>query len=286
MIPAQSTCQTDPWQTRTVWIEDIQQEIYGVATYRLSERENPADRSKYQFAPGQFNMLYLPGVGESAISMSGNPADADGWIHTVRVAGNVTRTLGQLGQGATLGLRGPFGHGWPVAEFFNHDLVMIAGGLGMAPLRSLIYDVINRRSHYRRVWLICGARTPDTLLFRQEFDSWKKSDIDVQLTVDRAKDNWSGQIGVVTLLMERLRLENPAETHLVACGPEIMMKHAAVTALRRGLPKQQVWISLERNMQCAVGLCGHCQLGPDFICRDGPVMRYDRIENSLSVEQL
>ena len=275
----------NPWHTRTARIVDIVNEMEGVATYRLIESDT-SDGVIYQFAPGQFNMLYLPGVGESAISMSGDPARTDGWIHTVRVAGNVTRTLVNLAVGDTLGIRGPFGTGWPVAELKGRDVIIVAGGLGMAPLRPLIYHILNQRDQYGSVWLICGARTPDGLLYTCEQDEWKRRGIDVQLTVDRGSADWKGHLGVVTLLVERLRLRNPQQTHLVACGPEVMMKYAAKSGLHLGITPDAMWLSMERNMQCAVGLCGHCQLGPDFICKDGPVLRYDRIHSFLFVERL
>ena len=263
----------NPWLTRTVRIADVIDEAPGVATYRLT-LDGDTDPAAYGFIPGQFNMLYLPGVGESAISMSGDPTRSGGWTHTVRVAGNVTRTLAGLKRGDTLGLRGPFGTGWPVDELAGGDVVIVAGGLGMAPLRPLIYHVMNHRDRFSRVTLICGARTPDGLLYRREYDNWRQHRIDVHETVDRATAGWTGQIGVVTTLIDRLRLPDPKQTQLIACG------------LERGIAPERMWLSLERNMQCATGLCGHCQLGPEFICKDGPVLRYDHIRPYLFVEQL
>lgn len=284
MTTSNSSLHTNPWLTQTVRIADVVPESEGVATYRL-QCDGPRRPGAYGFAPGQFNMLYLPGVGESAISMSGNPAREDGWIHTVRVAGNVTRTLAGLGKGETLGLRGPFGTGWPISQLKGNDLVIVAGGLGLAPLRPLIYHVLNHRNQFGRVWLICGARSPDGLLYQNEYDAWQQQ-LDLQCTVDRATSGWNGQVGVVTLLIDRLILSRPDQTHLVACGPEVMMKYAALTGMRRGISPERIWVSLERNMQCAAGLCGHCQLGPEFICKDGPVLRYDRVQPLLFVEHL
>jgi NAD(P)H-flavin reductase len=231
-------------------------------------------------------MLYLPGVGESAISMSGDPDRKDGWIHTVRVAGNVTKTLARLGRGDTLGLRGPFGAGWPVADLVGNDVVIVAGGLGMAPLRPLVYYIMNHREKFGKVWLILGARTSEGLLYPTEYAAWLTCDIEVTLTVDRATAGWNGHVGVVTQLIDRLQLPRPKQTQLVTCGPEVMMKYAAMSGLRLGIDAGQIWVSMERNMQCAAGLCGHCQLGPEFICKDGPVVRYDRIRPYLCVEQL
>ena len=275
----------NPWLTHAVRIVDRVDEAEGVATYQLVVSD-PVDSYDYRFVPGQFNMLYLPGVGESAISMSGDPDRNDSWIHTVRVAGNVTKTLASLSPGQTLGLRGPFGTGWPVDEQSDHDIIIVAGGLGIAPLRPLIYHLMNHRMSYGKIWLIIGARTPDGILYRRELDTWRSRDIDVRLTVDRPDTGWNDHVGVVTLLIDRMKIPRPDQTHLVACGPEVMMKYAARSGLGLGLNVKCLWVSMERNMQCAAGLCGHCQLGPEFICKDGPVLRYDRIHPYIFVEQL
>ena len=283
--PSPSSIQrANPWHTQTVRIDDIVQETEGIATYRLSHL--PTDDQDYRFIPGQFNMLYLPGVGESAISMSGDPEESLCWIHTVRVAGNVTRTLAGLEIGQTLGLRGPFGTGWPVDTLLGQDVVVVAGGLGLAPLRPLLYYFTKHREQFGSIRVICGARTPDGLLFQTEYAGWKQQGLDIQLTVDRPTPDWTGQIGVVTLLIDRMNLTRPAATSLVTCGPEVMMKYSAISAIKRGIPAENIWVSLERNMQCAAGLCGHCQLGPEFICKDGPVLRYDRVGHFLFVERL
>lgn len=284
--PSPSSIQrANPWHTETVRIDDIVQEAEGIATYRLSVAV-PTNDQDYRFVPGQFNMLYLPGVGESAISMSGDPEEGSSWIHTVRVAGNVTRTLAGLTVGETLGLRGPFGTGWPVDELAGQDVVVVAGGLGLAPLRPLLYYFMNHREQFGSIQVICGARTPDGLLFQSEYSDWRQRGLDIQLTVDRSTPDWTGQIGVVTLLIDRMNLARPEATSLLTCGPEVMMKYAAISAMKRGIPAEKIWVSLERNMQCAVGLCGHCQLGPEFICKDGPVLRYDRVGQFLFVERL
>jgi NAD(P)H-flavin reductase len=275
----------DPWATSTVTIAEIVSEIEGVATYRLClDAGSHADA--YRFRPGQFNMLYLPGAGESAISMSGDEYALNSWIHTVRVAGNVTQMLANLRCGDTLGLRGPFGTGWPVDELMGMDVVIVAGGLGLAPLRPLIYHLIHDRSRFGDITLIIGARTAEGLLYRGEYERWAAAGIDVQLTVDRATTGWTGNIGVVTAPLDRLNLADNHRARVVTCGPEVMMKYVALSGLHKGIAADQIWVSMERNMQCAAGLCGHCQLGPAFICKDGPVMRYDRLRPYLFVEAL
>lgn len=240
----------------------------------------------YCFQPGQFNMLYLPGVGESAISMSGDSTSHVGWIHTVRVAGNVTRTLATLTCGETLGVRGPFGVGWPIDQLTGTNIIIVAGGLGLAPLRPLIYHLMHQRDLYGSVDLIIGSRHPEGLLYWNEYDDWRRSGIQVDVTVDRGTNNWTGNIGVVTTLLDRLKLPDPQRSRVLTCGPEVMMKYVALTSIRRGIAADRIWVSMERNMQCATGLCGHCQLGPAFICKDGPVFRYDRLQPYLFVESL
>ena len=275
----------NPWLTHAVRIVDILPEFEGVATYLLRLEGDP-HAEDYRFLPGQFNMLYLPGIGESAMSMSGDADVQEGWMHTVRVAGNVTRSLAQLRFGETLGLRGPFGAGWPLDQFVGSDVVVVAGGLGLAPLRPLIYHFVRYREQFGRLWLIIGARTPEGLLYPKEYEAWRRVGIDVLITVDRATTGWTGNLGVVTVLLDRLNLPEVGRTQLATCGPEVMMKYAALSGLHRGVSAERIWISMERNMQCATGLCGHCQFGPAFICKDGPVLRYDRIQPYLFVESL
>lgn len=279
------TLAVNPWLTHTAQIIKIIPECEGVATYHLG-LDDPTNNRDYAFEPGQFNMLYIPGVGESAISMSGDAADADCWVHTVRFAGNVTRSLANLEPGQTLGVRGPFGAGWPLQDLAGRDVVIVAGGLGLAPIRPLIYHLAKHRSQFGIVSLIIGARTPAGLLYTSEFTSWQSAGIDIQLTVDRATANWKGNIGVVTTLLDRIRLHRIEQTCVVTCGPEVMMKYVAMSGTHRGITTDRIWVSMERNMQCAAGLCGHCQLGPAFICKDGPVMRYDRLQPYLFVESL
>ena len=240
----------------------------------------------YRFAPGQFNMLYLPGAGEIPISLSADPRSSKSWAHTIRVVGNVTRTLAQLKPAATLGLRGPFGRGWPMDACNGRDVILVAGGIGLAPLRPAIYELLHDRQRYGRLNLLYGARSPETILYTRQFEDWDRRDLLIKTTVDRATAGWMRNVGVVTVLLERLLTFDPANTVLFCCGPEVMMKFTAKTALARGIDASRIWISTERNMQCAIGHCGHCQFGPEFICKDGPVFRYDRIVDLLDVEGL
>ncbi|MBC8351137.1 MAG: FAD/NAD(P)-binding protein [Planctomycetes bacterium] len=274
-----------PWQTHTVAIRDVRREVEGVSTYDLAFLDDTV-REAYRFAPGQFNMLYLPGAGEIAISVSDDPRNTEAYGHTIRVAGNVTRTLAGLGVGETLGLRGPFGTSWPLSECIGRDVVIVCGGIGLAPLRPAICTLLQDRQQFGRLNLLYGARSSDTLLFEREYDDWSRQGMDVQTTVDRSSPGWLGNVGVVTLLLDQLPSFDPHNTVLMCCGPEVMMKFTVMAALNSGLSEQQIWVSMERNMQCAVGLCGHCQLGPTFICKDGPVFRYDKIAPFIDVEGL
>ena len=280
-----SASNTNPWLSEAVVIRELTTELEDVVTYHLAFA-NEARGATYRFRPGQFNMLYLPGVGEIPISLSADPESAGTWAHTVRAVGNVTKTLSRLNSGDTLGLRGPYGSGWPLADCVGRDVIIIAGGLGLAPLRPAIYHLLRHRDQFGRVCLLYGSRSPELLLYEREYSHWIQGGISVDVTVDRAAPGWQGNVGVVTLLVEQLSGFDPANCAVLCCGPEVMMRFAAQAALRRGVPAARIWVSLERNMQCAVGFCGHCQLGPEFICKDGPVIPYDRVASWLKVEGL
>ena len=266
-------------------IRSVTPEIDGVATYEFAFRD-PERARAFAFQPGQFNMLYVPGLPEVPISLSADPRATDTWAHTIRLAGNTTRAIAALGEGGTLGLRGPYGSAWPLDACRDGNVIILAGGIGLAPLRSAIYAILAQRAAYGAVTLLYGARSPNTLLYSQEFDAWRRDGIEILTTVDRADGTWTGDVGVVPQLLERLPLRNAPQTRVLICGPEVMMRFSAAEAIRNGIPTTQIWVSLERNMQCAIGWCGHCQLGPAFICRDGPILRYDRIADFLPVEGL
>ncbi len=275
----------NPWVSHTVRIQEITPEVADVATYHLGFAD-PAVSAEYRFLPGQFNMLYLPGVGEVPISLSADPRSTTTWAHTVRAVGNVTQQLARLGVGDTLGLRGPFGSSWPIQSAEGRDVVVVAGGLGLAPLRPAIVELLRHAGRYRSLTLLYGSRTPETILFESELSGWSQRGMSVHLTVDRAGAAWSGSVGVVTLLLDRLRLNDPQQASVFMCGPEVMMRFVGKSALARGIPENHIWLSMERNMQCAIGLCGHCQLGPAFLCKDGPVYRHDSLAPFLNVEGL
>ncbi|WP_179243979.1 FAD/NAD(P)-binding protein [Tistlia consotensis] len=238
------------------------------------------------FAPGQFNMLYLPGLGEVPISMSGDPAAPGPIRHTVRAVGAVSAALAALRPGAAVGLRGPYGSAWPVAEAAGADVVVMAGGLGLAPLRPALYRLRAERARYGRVALLYGTRSPADILFRRELERWRRQlDLEIEVTVDRAAGDWRGSVGVVTRLLPRIAFE-PVSSVALVCGPEVMMRFAADALLDAGVPEPRIHLSMERNMRCAIGQCGHCQFGADFVCKDGPVMSYDRLRARLKIREL
>ena len=268
---------------RPVAIRSVRRETASVFTWTL---DVPDGDDGFSFAPGQFDMLYLFGAGEVAISISGDPTRSDRIVHTIREVGSVTRALGALGEGDHVGLRGPYGRPWPVDHARGRDVLIVAGGLGLAPLRPVVYHIRNDRQAYGRVSLLYGARDPSDLLFRDELEAWAAAgDIDVLVTVDRADAAWSGHVGVVPALLRRARFDAARVTAML-CGPEVMMRFTVRELARLGVGSSDVFVSLERNMKCAVGFCGHCQLGPSFVCKDGPVFRHDEVEARLAIREL
>lgn len=273
---------TDPFAPELYRVETVRRELSDTVTLELA----PVAGTRPAFEPGQFNMIYAFGVGEIAISISGNRDSGGRFIHTVRDVGAVSRAISRTHPGDMLGLRGPYGVGWPVATARGADVIFIAGGLGLAPLRPAILEVLENRARYGRVTILFGTRNPIDMLFRDELESWRQRlDVDVQVTVDHADQSWHGHVGVVPNLVSRA-IYDPAETIAFVCGPEVMMRFAATALIAAGAAPANIHLSMERNMKCAIGLCGHCQFGPDFVCKDGPVMRYDRIAEILALREI
>ena len=241
----------------------------------------PVDGEPLEVAPGQFTMLYAFGVGEVPISVSGSPL-----VQTIRAVGPVTRTLCAAKPGTVIGVRGPFGTSWPVEEATGKDVVIVAGGVGLPPVRPALYHVLENRADYGRVVLLYGARSPEDLVFRKEIEQWRsRMDLEVDVTVDAATGDWRGKVGVVPTLIPRAQID-PDATIAFMVGPEIMMRFTGRALIDAGLEPNQIWLSMERTMKCGVGLCGHCQYGPSLICRDGAVYPYPDIEPFLGVREL
>jgi NAD(P)H-flavin reductase len=274
--------QLDPLVPLTYRVRQVRRELPDIATLELV----PTAGMVPSFLPGQFNMLYAFGIGEVAISMSGDPAVPDVFVHTVRDVGAVSGAIARLGAGTMVGVRGPFGSAWPATAAEGSDVVIVAGGLGLAPLRPAIYQVLANRARYGHVAILYGTRSPAEILFRSELERWRRRlDVQLMVTVDHADADWRGDVGVVPKLLSRANFE-PDNTIAMVCGPEVMMRFTANGLLGAGVPVEQIYLSMERNMKCAIGLCGHCQFGPSFVCKDGPVMRYDRIAGILSVREI
>lgn len=274
-LPANERPTADPMIPVPYRVERVKKETHDTFTLGLM----PANGSGVAFfGPGQFNMLYVFGVGEVPISASSDPSICPTLEHTTRMVGAVTKAMGGLKRGDIVGIRGPFGSCWPVSEGAGRDFLIVAGGIGLAPLRPALYGLMKERKKYRKIVLLYGARTPEDILYRRELERWRgKFDLEIEVTVDRGSSGWRGNVGVVTTLVGRAPFD-PSNTVALVCGPEVMMRFAVMELQKRGVVSQRIFVSMERNMKCAVGFCGHCQYGPTFICKDGPVFRFDRIE--------
>lgn len=259
-------------------IERRRRETHDVVTLELKMPEA-------SFRPGQFNMLYAFGCGEVPISMSGDAA-AGSMVHTIRAVGPVSKALTELKRGDLVGVRGPFGSAWPIDAATGCDILIVAGGIGLAPLRPVLYEVLRSRERFGRVALLYGARSPAELLYRREVEQWRRTPgVQVRVTVDVADSEWTGDVGIVTSVLHKLRFD-PRDTVAMMCGPEIMNRFMALALHDMGMPDERLYIAMERNMKCAIGMCGHCQFGPEFVCKDGPVFRFDRIANYLRLREI
>lgn len=261
-----------PFMARIVF---KRKETYDTSTYGLQLKEN----SDFSFLSGQFNMVGIPGVGEAPISFSSDPGKKNKFEHTIRAVGRVTQTIARHREGEWLQIRGPYGRGWPVRDARGKNVLVVAGGIGLAPLRGFLLQVWKNRNDFGKVVILYGARTPEDLLFRKELSGWrKKPNTQLLLTVDEVppRNRWEENRGVVTTLFDRMEV-SPDRTLALVCGPEIMIRFVVVGLLQRGYPASNLYLSLERRMKCGVGQCGHCQIGPKYVCRDGPVFPYTEI---------
>jgi len=274
---------SEPMTLRPFEVTAAKKETYDTWTLSFVAADGGPDLA---FLPGQFTMMYIFGVGEVPISIAGDPAHPETLIHTVRAVGAVTNAICALSPGDVIGIRGPYGTSWPVDKSTGRDMIVVAGGIGLAPVRPSIYSILANRDSYGSVSIVYGSRSPADLLYTDEVRTWKsRFDVNMQVTVDRGDQTWMGDVGVVTPLLNRLSFD---VTHAMAilCGPEIMMRVVAKDLARGGMPTSDIYVSLERNVKCGIGYCGHCQIGASFICKDGPVVPYDEVADRLGLEEL
>jgi NAD(P)H-flavin reductase len=273
----------DPMTSFPYLVQRLRHETYDTYTLELKPAK---DLEIGRFQAGQFNMLYMFGLGEVPISISGDPGNSEKLIHTIRAVGPVTKAMRKLRRGNMIGVRGPYGTSWPVEAGAGKDVVIITGGIGLAPLRPSIYHILSHREEYGKVSLLYGARTPEDILYMRDLEKWRaRLDFDVFITVDRAIGDWRGNVGVVTTLIPKAQFE-PQNTIAMVCGPEIMMRFSILELQKRGIESENIHISMERNMKCGIGVCGHCQLGGVFVCKDGPVFRYNELKDVFAKREL
>ncbi len=274
---------SDPMFPRPYRVHRVTKETSDTFTLELLPE---AGHAGFAFAAGQFNMLYVRGIGEVPISISGDPGVPQALVHTTRAVGAVTKGMEELKKGDSIGIRGPFGTNWPVAAAEGNDVVFVAGGIGLAPLRPALYQVLAARERYGRVVLLYGARTPEDILYRRQLKEWRADlGLEVHVSVDRATRDWRGNVGVVTTLIPRVPFD-PYHTVAMVCGPEVMIRYTVMELERRGVAQESIHVSLERNMKCGIGFCGHCQHGPNFVCRDGPVFPFSRVRELMTQREV
>jgi len=267
---------TDPMVTHQYRVQKVKREVHDTFTLEL-EPVTKKDWSPFQ--PGQFNMLYAFGVGEIPISISGDPFEPYKLVHTIRSLGAVTNALCSSKPGTIIGVRGPFGKGWPLEQALGNDVVIVAGGVGLPPLRSAICHLLANREKYGRIIVLYGARSPSEMLYVKDLEQWRgRFDVQVDVTVDSAPSGWRGNVALVTALIPKAPFD-PYNAVAMVVGPEVMMRFTVIELEKRGLEHRNIYVSMERNMRCGIGHCGHCQFGPYFVCKDGPVFCLEEIKN-------
>lgn len=273
----------NPYLPRQVEVVERIQESPSLFTLRLKFTEQ-SFQQQYSFEPGQFNMLYLHGVGEVPISIVSDPKDEHIMDHTIRNVGRVTNGLANLKTGDRIGIRGPFGRGWPLAAAERKDVVVVTGGLGCAPVVSVINYIMNRRERFGMVNIVQGVKHSSDFIWQERYDQWRKApDTNVLLAADAGEPLWPWHIGPVTGMFEELEFDKN-RVIILMCGPEGMMRVVIKHMLEQGLGESDMWLSMERNMQCAVGHCGHCQYGAKFVCKDGPVFCYEEVKDLFGIK--
>jgi NAD(P)H-flavin reductase len=268
---------SSPFRPEPARLIDVKSENADTKTYTLKYEK--VEKFREGFEPGRFVMISIPGFGEAPFSLSGIVGES-AFETTVRKVGNLTRRMDAMKAGEVLGVRGPYGRGWPMREAEYKDVLIVAGGIGIAPLKPVIECIERRRERYGRVEVLYGAKTPDNMIFTDEFDRWRRiMDFELKLTVDSVPDMmaWKHNVGVVPLLLKDVKVQ-PENTVVMTCGPEIMMHFVVQSLLARGFDQESIYVSLERRMKCGVAQCGHCMIGMKYVCRDGPVFPYSELK--------
>ncbi|KGP63352.1 Ni/Fe hydrogenase subunit gamma [Legionella norrlandica] len=272
----------DPYLPKEVEIVKRTQESSSIFTLHLRITDEEQHK-QFQFYPGQFNMLYLYGVGEVAISIVSDPRRKATLSHTIRAVGRVTKAMQQLQVGDRLGMRGPFGVGWPLEKVKGKDVIVLTGGLGCAPSVSIINYVIRRRNHYGKLSILQGVKHSEDFIFRKQYAQWQKSPhTEVYIAADQAGPKWPWSVGYVTDMIDNITIQ-PENSVVMMCGPEMMMNTAVKVFTEKGIPESNIYLSMERNMECGIGHCGHCQYGGLFVCKDGPVFAYTQVKELFKV---
>jgi NAD(P)H-flavin reductase len=280
-LPGVSLTRADAMVPRPFRIVRVIREIDGVFTWHLKALEG----APLNFLPGQFNMIYQFGVGEIPISISGDCRNPGTLVHTIRAVGPVTNAMAQLKRDAVVGIRGPFGRPWPIDAVTRNDIIIVTSTIGLAPLRPLIYEVLHRRQEFGKVAICYGTRGVHDVMFEDDLHRWRaRFDVNVHLTVHSAPSGYRGRVGGVASAIHAARIDGPSAQAFV-CRSEALTRQAVDTLGERGVTPDRIWLTLERNMKCGIGLCGHCQLGPTFMCKDGPVYRFDQIEPLYSIRE-
>ncbi len=266
----------NPYRPIETEVLDVITETPTIKTVKMIPKE------EISFKTGQFVELTIPGVGETPFTPSSRPWIKDKMEVTVMQVGKVTERIHQLKKGDTVGVRGPYGNGYPLEEFLGKELLVVGGGCGFAPLRSLMYEFFERSKEFKKLFFRGGCKTPKDFLFKKETAEWaKRNDIDVVLTVDTLEGGdgeWKGKVGLVTTVLDGIKMDKKNGIAVV-CGPPIMMKFSTKKLIEMGFKDSNIYLSMERNMSCGIGKCGHCRIGPYYVCKDGPVFRYDKVKD-------
>lgn len=262
----------NPYRPIETEVINVNDETPTIRTIELKPKE------QIEFKAGQFVELTVPGVGEAPFTPSSRSSNKD-MIHlTVMKVGKVTEVVHQLKKGDIVGLRGPLGTGYPIDDFTGKEILVVGGGCGFAPLRSLMYSFFDKSGEFKKIFFRGGCKTSSELIYREEMDEWaKRDDLNLELTVDVGDDAWKGPVGVVTTILDDIDMDYPSGIAIV-CGPPIMMKFATMKLIRMGFKDENIYLSIEKNMSCGIGKCGHCRIGTYYACKDGPVFSYDKIK--------